>query len=60
MASRMNPKVVPLVTYDYLFCLPSSERSWVPWVTHYDLVLSSGKQLENHIPRTGYGPTTPG
>jgi hypothetical protein len=26
MASPSNPAVVPVVTYEYLFCLPSSER----------------------------------
>jgi hypothetical protein len=26
MASPMNPAVIPIVTYEYLFCLPSSER----------------------------------
>jgi hypothetical protein len=26
MASPPNPVAVPIVTYEYLFCLPSSER----------------------------------
>jgi hypothetical protein len=30
MAPPPNPIVVPTVTYEYLFCLPSSERLWPP------------------------------
>jgi hypothetical protein len=30
MALPPNPAVVPTVIYEYLFCLPSSERLWPP------------------------------
>jgi hypothetical protein len=42
-------------------CTPGTmgRRLW-PKKSRYDLVLSSGKQLENHIPHIGYGPITPG
>jgi hypothetical protein len=30
MASPPNPTAVPVVTYEYLFYIPSSERLWPP------------------------------
>jgi hypothetical protein len=30
MASPSNPIVIPIVTYEYLICLMSSERLWPP------------------------------
>jgi hypothetical protein len=61
----------PIVTYEYLFCLPLSThyRGLVPrvllvfdygpkfWI---QLVPSSSKRLGDHTPRTGYSPTTHG
>jgi hypothetical protein len=38
MASPPNPMTVPIVTYEYLFCLPSSEQSGHPFdrrLEHY-------------------------
>jgi hypothetical protein len=82
MASPPNLVMIPIVTYEYLFYLPSSERlqppaqrkaqgycwglvPWVPRVAGYNRKIyirpipSSGKQMGNHAPHTGYGPTTP-
>jgi hypothetical protein len=40
MASLPNPAVVPVMTYYYLFCLPSSERPQPPARRHAQGLLS--------------------
>jgi hypothetical protein len=40
MALPTNPTVVPIVTYQYLFCLPSSERLQPPAQRKAQVLLS--------------------